>query len=159
MAVDVSVARLLTGRIVQVLRLDADIATMLFEDRPPVSPFDDRVYSATAELPEEAVREVLPRILVAVVESAMDTEQDEASSSRPMADCAVFIHAFSEADDEDLGQRLAARARTVLTSTWLTDARIIVSKLTWVGSRHARESSFRDAHRFTIELRTNAGVL
>lgn len=151
------IAPLLQGAVVDALSHDAEIVDELFSDRPAVHEWDTRVYAAQAELPA-VLAEVLPRIIVSVRETPWDTEQEEAESTTPSASCQVWVHVLTESARESQGQRLAARARSILVSTPLSDARIITSKLWVTGYRVDREPQFRDAHRVTREFGALAGV-
>jgi hypothetical protein len=152
----------LQGRLVSVLRRDAELVSLLFEQRPSVSPADLRVYQADVHLPDaDPAREVLPRIIVAVRESPWEVEQRDAESSTPAARCVVTIHVLAEADQRRLAEQLAARIRHVVVSTPLSDSSIIVAELVPESPRSpVREVAFRDAWRLTREYRTQlVGVL
>lgn len=155
-----SVALVMTGRIVDHLRADGTIQSLLFQTRPPVSTFDDRIYDHQAELPDGPEREVLPRILVAVLETPWDTEQYTADSSDLYRDIRVITHVLTEARERQLGEAIDARARNLLVSTSLSNATIMASVLVPDGVRQpVRESAFRNAWRFQSEYRAQAGVL
>jgi hypothetical protein len=151
----------LVGRIVEVLRGDPALNTLLF---PPgadaVGPDDRRIYAENVELPEGPIRSVLPRILVAAIETPFPAEQAAADGPLPYADCLVWTHIFVEADRPQLGEAISARVRDILISTPLSDSRIIASALVPSGTRQpVREVAFRNAWRMSREYRTQAGVL
>lgn len=151
----------LQGFLVALLRADATLRLLLFSALPPVAAGDERVYAADAHLPLTEVREVLPRVIVAVREQPYEAEQ--ASSGRspgPAATCLVTVHVFDEADSRGRAERITARVRDVL-STPLSSASIIVGELVPESSPPpAREVAFRNAWRLTREYRAQlVGVL
>lgn len=151
----------LTGRIVAMLRGDTELHGLLFSTRPSVDPQDARIYQANVELPEGAVREVLPRILVDATENPLATEQRDADLVSPQAGVSVFVHSFVEADQRQLGEQINARVRLVIGSTQASDSRIIAAELVPTGAMApVREVAFRNAWRFTRSYRSPlVGVL
>lgn len=147
-------------RVVEVLRADSTLNTLLFQTRGSVSPLDLRIFEAHADIPDDTVREVLPRVLVHTIGAPFDTEQADADYVTPYGDVVTFIHVIVERQYRMLGEEVQATIRDILVSTPLSDGSMIASVLVPEGSfEPVRESSFKDAWRLSRSYRAQAGVL
>ena len=146
----------LLGRIVTGLRANEVLMARLYSLKPSVDPQrDKRIYASDEDIPVKPVnvREVLPRVLVDVLEDPFETEQD--TSATPLARATVFVHVLVEAYQRDVGEEINGLIRVILGSTQWSDSNIMAAALVPVGVlRPVREKAFRDAWRFTREYRS-----
>lgn len=160
MVAKLAVRAIMTGRITDVLRADNNLNGLLFSTKSSVHVYDFRIYDDKAELPEGPIREALPRILIAVIGTPFDTESANADSINLYNNVAVFTHILVEEKEKVLGETIDAEVRDILVSTSMTNAVIIASVLVPSGTMQpVKETSFRNAWRFTSEYRAQAGVL
>lgn len=160
MVAKLGVDTVMTGRVVEVLRASSVLNALLFSKRAAVNEFDLRIYMDLAEIPDGPAREVLPRILVATFSVPFDTENKAADSTDLYATVGVTVHCLSEPKERDLAERLCAEARDILVSTSLSNASMIASELVPEGTmRPVRETAFRNAWRYSVGFRAQAGVL
>lgn len=155
----------LQRRLVNLLRADATLTNpttgLLFPATSPQQPggVDFRIYSQSPTLPGESKGlGTLPRVLVDAWGFAHGKEQE---SDVLQAGLRVRTHAVVEQEDEERGALIDARIRTLLLSTWLTDARIITPRLLQEGnSTRARIESLNGAWDYVTTFMTpNAGSL
>ena len=113
------------------------------------------------ELPDDVVRETLPRVVVAVTESAYPFEQAEADVDQPSATCMLVVSVLVEGTQRGLGEAVAARVRDLMVSTPVVGPTIIGARLAPEGQRRpVREVAFRNAWRLTAGFRAqHVGVL
>jgi hypothetical protein len=138
----------LTDAIVALFRFDTELQALLFSLQPRIDENDDRVYSATAQLPDGPIREVLPRILIDAVGVPYPVEQRSADGSVPLAGVTIDLFTLVDADYRDLGEALHARERELMASTWMESSHIICGELVPLGPRNpVREVAFRNAWR------------
>jgi hypothetical protein len=154
----------LQRRIIDLLRADPilsdPLAGLLFPQRmPKKGDTDVRVYSTQA-LQKGAASWVrtLPRIAVEGVQRSHDYEQDSPILVGPVK---IYTYTVVDPEDEQLGEQIDAYLQGVLPSTWLSDARIITSKLTSDGDgRRERLEVFNGAWQFVGSYSTpSAGSL
>jgi hypothetical protein len=150
-----------TRRVVQLLRGDSEINSLLFSEKAAVHVSDVRVYSAYVELPESPpLRSTLPRMLVEARGVVRLLLEQENNPQQPLGDVDVWLHCLVPATNEQLAEQLDARARDVIASTPLSTPRILGSGLVPNGSRlKVREPAF-SAWRLTRQYRAHlVGVL
>lgn len=130
----------LRRRVVNLLRADAilnDTTTgLLFPASSPYAgpvPEDERILATGTDVPgpPEAVSR-LPRLTVEAIGWPTTQEQEDPAVLRNGVK--LWTHTTVAADDEQLGAAIDARVRTLLLSTWLTDARIITPRLSLDGN-------------------------
>lgn len=150
----------LQGWAVMALRGDSALGVLLFRDRPAVSSLDLRIYQDDAELPDSAVRETLPRIVVAYMEVPWAVEQ-ESADILGNGDVTLIVNVLAEAEQRNLADALMGRARDILVSTPVSGPSIIGGRLVPQASlRPVREVAFRNAWRLQQEFRSaQVGVL
>lgn len=141
----------MTGRLFRMLTADAPLQALLFQYRPRVDEWDDRIYAADGETPPEgsAAREVLPRIIIDVTAVPVDVEQADGDR---LARLIVRLNAIVEADQRQYGEEISARVREVVITTPLSDGVISAAALVPTAvPRPIRETGFRNAWRFARE--------
>lgn len=150
----------LTRRLIEVLRADGTITALLYPTWAPPQKNDNdtRVYNAHVAIDDPELLQILPRIIVECVEDPFDAEQDDVWHSSSVD---VRFHSVVPKDQYDHADVINSRIRTIIDSTYLTNSRIIASKLTVVGRpRSTVETGFYDALRLTSTFNApNVGVL
>lgn len=149
----------LTRRVIQVLRSDAELTTILFPPaKPQQYPDDRRIFHARSNLAAH-LRPILPRIVIANQPDFHDWQQPDLQNDS--AEVSLFMHVIAELGFTSLAEAADARARRVLQSTDLSSARMITAPLVPVGPRYTvNEAEFQDAVRITSRYSsTSVGVL
>lgn len=148
-------------RIIEVIGGDSIVHSLLFPNwaQPQINANDTRVYNAHANLRDEQLLQVLPRVLVEVrLDSNNWEQQEDVTNSAPVT---VWIHCIVPRDQDGTAELLDSRIRTLFSSTYLTNSRIIMSELVQTGQRYQLpEREFNDAWRYSSQYHAvNAGVL
>lgn len=152
-------------RIIDLLRADGALSAspggLLYPEwSPKVDDDDTRIYSVSAHLPPDSeFVNLLPRILIEVVQRAHDYEQEQPGVLQ--GPVRVWTHTVVPREEEELGERIDAYLTGVLLSTVLSDARIIAARLSLEGDRRrVRVEAFNGAWQFISGyLSPNVGAL
>lgn len=150
----------LTRRLIQIFSADTTMQELLFPSWAPSSqgPKDTRIYGAHVDLREPSLLTVLPRIIIDSRLVSNDWEQPDIKRSGPVV---VHFHSLSPREQYYGAELIDTRIRTILSSTYLTNTRIISSELVPEGQRRRYvETKFDDAWRVTSRFEAqNVGVL
>lgn len=152
----------LARAVIDVLRADSNFDTLLFPSWAPprAGTNDDRVYTASAYLPENAAfRDTLPRILVEPTWTPAQYEQDAGILQGAVS---LFVHIVVPQDQEEYGAMLAAALMQLLLSTQLSSPRIIAAGLYLTDQQRPKQriAAFKGAWEYMVQFRSaNVGVL
>lgn len=146
----------LVRRVIEVLRADANMQTLLFPSwaDPRIDALDDRVYTTEVNLPEDSKhRSALPRILVEATWTPSQYEQDGPNLMGPVA---LFLHIVTPKEEEEAGGMLAAAVTQLLLSTQLSGPRIIAAGLYLSDQQRPKQriSAFTGAWEYMVQLRS-----
>lgn len=146
--------------LIGVLRNDGPLNTLLFPVWSPVIAGvpDTRIYNAHVAITDPKLLQILPRVIVECQQDVQNVEQPE---PHKIATVNVWFHSIVPKDQYDLAEAIDVRIRTIMSSTYLTSARIIGSQLYEVDVRkRITETAFYDAWRITSAFQTeHVGVL
>lgn len=151
----------MTRRLVEVFSADSALQSLLYPEwaSPKQGPNDTRIYGAHADIRDIALLTILPRVIIDLQLLSNNWEQeDEDTNSAPVE---VHIHSFAPKDQYDTAEKIDSRIRTIISSTYLTNSRIIASELVQNGpKRRSVETRFEDAWRLTTGYKAeNVGVI
>lgn len=150
----------MTRRLVALFSEDATVQELLYPQwaEPKQNDLDSRIYDAHADIRHPAIIGILPRIIIDARILDNDWEQVDSAKSGPVI---VHVHCLSRKDQYRTALLLDTRIRTIVSSTYLTDSRIIASELVQQGERREFvDKLFDDAWRLVTTYRAaNVGVL
>lgn len=145
----------LAGRVVEILRLEASIQTLLFPSwSPRIDSDDDRVYTSQVNLPEDSAhREALPRVLVDATWQPSQYEQD---GPNLMGGVNLFVHVVVPKEEEEYGALLTTAVIQRLLSTQLSGPRIIAAGLYLTDQQRPKQriEAFTGAWEYMVQFRS-----